>query len=246
MDTKLRNALIALLIGFVAIGAIRQFWWQKGSKLYPNFGINIPRGYNIHGIDVSKYQKNIDWELVSKMVDKGTHLHFAIIKSTEGNSLRDRYFNKNFEASKKHGLLRGAYLYFHPNGNGATQAAFFIKHTPLQAGDLAPVVDIEETNGTSKLELQKQLQACLTTLQDAYHATPIIYCNATFYNKYLQDTFDKYPLWVAHYYEQRPDVNRDWHIWQHNDAGTVNGIDAPVDFNVVNGSYKSLLDLCIE
>jgi hypothetical protein len=57
--------------------------------------------------------------------------------------------------------------------------------------------------------------------------------------------FEKYPFWIAHY--ATSDLNEKtttWHFWQHSEAGKVNGIRGGVDFNVFNGNYDQLLDLC--
>jgi lysozyme len=73
----------------------------------------------------------------------------------------------------------------------------------------------------------------------------VIYTNVDFYNRYLGEAFDDYPLWVAHYYQRRePRIKRGWVFWQHSDEGRVNGIRSPVDFNVFNGdstAFRALL-----
>ncbi|MGB3006094.1 MAG: glycoside hydrolase family 25 protein, partial [Chitinophagaceae bacterium] len=51
---------------------------------YPQFGIAIPGGYPIHGIDVSKYQHSIAWEEVKAMKVNEIQVGFAFIKATEG------------------------------------------------------------------------------------------------------------------------------------------------------------------
>jgi lysozyme len=243
-STQKQIIISAIILAFLAY-CINRFVIHKNMKMYPNFGIQIPMGFDVHGIDVSKYQKNINWELVSKMRDKGAKLDFAIIKSTEGNYLKDKCFDDNWDEAKHNNLIRGAYLYFHPNLNGITQAKYFIKNTPLASGDLAPVIDIEETNGQGNTAITKQLNDCIAALKSEYNTEPIIYCNADFYQAHLSPAFDEFPLWVAHYNEASPRINRDWQLWQHNDGGRVNGIDAKVDFNVAKGSVRDLLKLTL-
>ena len=53
---------------------------------YPQFGINIPEGYSIHGIDVSKYQSLIAWEEVKAMRIRNINPGFAFIKATQKSS----------------------------------------------------------------------------------------------------------------------------------------------------------------
>jgi lysozyme len=236
--------LIYFLITVVAYIILHNIFLSKTFKTYKNFGIKLPRGYTVHGIDVSRYQQQIDWKMVSKMKDGSASIDFAIIKATEGTNRSDPFFNKNWEGIKQTNLIRGAYLYFHPNTNAKEQAQNFINKVKLSVGDIAPVVDIEETNGAGKTTIQKNLKLCLTTLQEHYKLEPIIYANADFYNAYLKDSFDQYPFWVAHYEVAEPNVMRSWSIWQHNDKGTVNGINAAVDFNTLKGDITELHKLC--
>jgi lysozyme len=241
---KIVFALILLLI--VGAYLMEQFYFNKKSIIYPNFGIEVPAGYTTHGIDVSRYQRDIDWKLVSEMTDQGQHISFAIIKATEGRRLFDPYFKQNWNEVEDFPILRGAYLYFHPNMSGKAQADFFISKVDLKEGDLPPVIDIEETNRQRKETIQKELKLCIETLEKKYNKKPIIYSGVDFYSNYLGEKFDEYPLWAAHY-EQRnaPRIGRKWLMWQHNCKGRVNGIEGDVDFNVVNGSLFALSDICL-
>lgn len=77
-------------------------------------------------------------------------------------------------------------------------------------------------------------------IEQYYKVKPVIYTNVDFYENFLQDKFDGYPLWVAHYYvKDKPVIKRNWTFWQHNEKGRVNGVDAYVDFNVFNGDSTS-------
>lgn len=238
---------VLILAGLMLILYVAdKYYFSRRPILYPNFGIRIPAGYNAHGIDVSRYQKNIDWELVKNMTDKGQRISFAIVKATEGHNNIDPKFTRNWENLKEAKVLRGAYLYFHPNRDGKRQADYFMETVELLPGDLPPVVDIEETNRMSKAKVQKALKECLEALEKRYEVKPMIYSSVDFYEQYLGDDFNEYPLWAAHYEQvHEPRIGRDWIIWQHNCQGHVNGIDAEVDFNVVNGSLYELKKLCL-
>lgn len=222
------------------------FYFSRKPILYSGFGISIPAGYQTHGIDVSRYQKKVDWKLVSEMRDQGQRISFAIIKATEGTHLIDSRFEDNWKQAKEAGILRGAYLYFHANRNGEEQAHYFMQQVELGKGDLPPVVDIEEIKGSSKTQLRKELKRCLDALEKKYGAKPMIYTNVDFYDKYLGDDFNEYPYWAAHYEQcHSPRCERPWTLWQHHCNGHVNGIQAEVDFNVVNGGLHELTQLCL-
>src|SRR5437868_2920348 len=85
----LRRLVLSLLtIGLIAVVSWMgyQWWLYRRIRLtrYPEFGIYIPDGYTIHGIDVSKYQQTIAWDAVQTMNVRDVQLGFAFIKATEG------------------------------------------------------------------------------------------------------------------------------------------------------------------
>ena len=212
---------------------------------YAEFGIVIPGQYQIHGIDVSKYQQNISWEAVKNMEVQNIKLGFAFIKATEGISNTDANFKRNWKKSKQAGVIRGAYHFFIASKDGKMQAQHFIKNVELQSGDLPPVLDVEQTFNTNAVQLRKEVKAWIDVVENYYHIKPVIYTNADFYEKYLQGYFDDYPLWVAHYLQpDQPRISREWSFWQHSEQGRVNGIISKVDFNVFSGdsiAFRALL-----
>ncbi|ANH84049.1 glycoside hydrolase [Niabella ginsenosidivorans] len=214
-------------------------------KKYPQFGIEIPVDYAIHGIDVSRYQKTIVWDAVKAMNIDNIRIGFAFIKATEGEKDTDEQFKRNWKQARKVKLPCGAYHFFIPSKDPRKQAANFIRNVTLSPGDLPPVLDVEQASNLPPAVIQAGAKIWLDLVEAHYKVKPILYTNADFYEKNLGRNFDGYPLWVAHYYEKRkPRVKRSWLIWQHNDAGHVNGINAYVDFNVFNGdtaAFRSML-----
>lgn len=203
---------------------------------YPAFGIDLPINYTIHGIDVSRYQSNIDWQAVKDMQDKQVKIGFAFIKATEGLGRVDDSFRKNWFRAKQAQLPRGAYHFFISSKSGKAQAENFIETVSLLKGDLPPVLDIETANGASVTDIQQRVRDWLTMIEKYYKVKPVIYTNIDFYNNFLDGQFDEYPLWVAHYLvKDKPRIERNWTFWQHNEKGRVNGVPAYVDFNVFNG-----------
>lgn len=203
---------------------------------YKEFGIVIPTQYQIHGIDVSRYQSSVSWQAVKEMRVKNIQLGFAFIKATEGTSLVDPYFKQNWRKAKAAGVVRGAYHFFNPKKDSRAQAQLFLKHVKLESGDLPPVLDIERGWNLSVAQVQAEVKKWLDAMEQAYGVKPIIYTYVTFYERYLKGRFDDYPLWIAHYYQPgTPRISRPWHFWQHSEEGHVNGIRSKVDFNVFNG-----------
>lgn len=214
-------------------------------SMYPGFGIELPEDYAIHGIDVSRYQSNVNWGLVQQMKSREVKLGFAFIKATEGGNLTDRQFARNWRKSRQAGVVRGAYHFFRAKADAAAQARLFIKNVTLVPGDLPPVLDVESLDNVPADEMQDAVALWLHLVEQHFGVKPIIYTNARFYNQYLHPRFADYPLWVAHYKEKnRPAVNREWLFWQHSETGRVNGINHHVDFNVFNGdssAFRALL-----
>lgn len=213
---------------------------------YDEFGIEIPVEYEIHGIDVSKYQQRINWEQVKEMEVRGIKIGFAFIKATEGITNEDRQFDRNWKNIRKAGLPRGAYHFFLATKSGKLQAKNFISSVNIEPGDLPPVLDVEQTYGVKPALLRERVREWLEEVERHYKVKPILYTNVEFYRQYLTE-FEDYPLWVAHYLQKKkPRITRDWQFWQYSETGKVNGIRGMVDFNVFNGDSTEFYNLLIK
>ena len=214
---------------------------------YPDFGIYIPENFSIHGIDVSKYQSDIDWQRVKNMKSKDIQLGFCFMKATQGIQGKDPFFQRNWQQAKAGGLVRGAYHFFIGSKDGAKQAANFLSSVRFSPGDLPPVLDIEQSNGATVQQLRTEAKKFLDIVEKAVGVKPIIYTNIDFYERTLSEGFEEYPLWIAHYYQmQAPRINRHWHFWQHSDRGRVNGINGKVDFNVFQGDSNDFRQFLLQ
>ena len=213
---------------------------------YPAFGIDLPVNYEIHGIDVSKYQSYVHWPAVKKMQVRDVKIGFAFIKATEGLGNVDKQFRRNWLLAGEAGLPRGAYHFFIARKSGKAQARNFINTVKLRPGDLPPVLDIEQLYGVKPEKMRKEVKDWLTMVEQHYKTRPIIYTYVNFYSTHMGRDFDDYPLWAAHYHEKnRPRINRSWIFWQHSEKGRVNGITSRVDFNVFNGDSSDFENLLI-
>lgn len=214
---------------------------------YPEFGIVIPESYSIHGIDISKYQSIIAWEEVKAMKVRNIQLGFAFIKATEGIGNTDPQFKRNWKKTKENNIIRGAYHFFIGSKDGRMQAENFIDKVELEPGDMPPVLDAEQLNGVPTVQMKKEMKKWLDIVENHYGVKPIIYTNVDFYNRNLGTEFDRYPLWVAHYYQtEQPRIKRGWVFWQHSDEGRVNGIVSKVDFNVFGGDSLEFKNILIQ
>ncbi|MBP8776698.1 MAG: glycoside hydrolase family 25 protein [Bacteroidaceae bacterium] len=212
------------------------------------YGVFIPDGYTIYGIDISHYQKDIDWDKMVKDVEKKEYpLKFIFVKATEGENHHDELFIKNFDNARKYGFIRGAYHFYIPSITAEKQAKNFIKQVQLLPGDLPPVLDVEATGGKSKKELKREIKRWLSLIEKHYNAKPIIYASLRFKENYLSDDeLDNYPLWIAHYYVDSVQYKGSWHFWQNTDMAKIPGIDPYVDLNIFHGTMEELTKLTIK
>jgi len=208
---------------------------------------NYPDGYAIHGIDISHYQGEINWDKLSDATIDGFPLKFVIVKSTEGSSGVDENFNDNLYQAREYGFIRGAYHFWSNKSSARAQANFFLKQVHLEEGDLPPVLDVEHKPKNRSIEdFQRDVLTWLHIVEDKYHVKPIIYTYYKFKEQYLSaPVFDDYPYWIAHYYVEKVEYKGKWKFWQHTDAGRLDGIRGYVDLNIFNGSLYELKRLTI-
>ena len=208
---------------------------------------NYPEGYEIHGIDISHYQGDIDWDDLSNAMIEGCPLRFVMIKSTEGSTRLDSKFKENFRQAREYGYIRGAYHFWSNKSSARDQAYHFLNKVRLEDGDLPPVLDVEHKPKDRSVEdFQRDVLTWLHIVEDKYHVKPIIYTYYKFKDKYLSaPVFDDYPYWIAHYYVDKVEYKGPWKFWQHTDAGKLPGIKGYVDFNIYNGSFYDMKKLTI-
>ena len=236
---KKKKSLWILLLLLTA--AISFFFWQFSHLFFSTtnhqpgkintIGIPIPSGYEEFGIDVSRYQKKIDWSRVVRFQSGKFKVSFAFIKATEGKSLKDPYFDRNLLECRKHGIPCGAYHFYNPRSNAEEQANFFIQNYKYHPGDLPPVLDVEKDYPPKTL--LAGVLIWLKKVESHYKIKPIIYCNSAYYESYFSGTeIDLYPLWLAHYRTGEPRISRNWSYWQWSDQANIDGIEGNVDVNV--------------
>ena len=209
---------------------------------------NTPTGYEIHGIDISHYQGDINWAVLRSQgqIDR-CPIRFVMIKATEGSNRVDPKFQTNFEQSLEYGFTRGAYHFYSVHSKAKEQAEFFIRNVNLEQGDLPPVLDVEHKPAEQSDDAFKEsVLEWLRIVEAHYGVKPIIYTYYKFKMRYLSDhVFDQYPYWIAHYYVDSVEYKGAWKFWQHTDVGRLPGIKGYVDFNIYNGSYYDLRQLTI-
>lgn len=199
--------------------------------------------YEVKGIDVSRYQAQIDWKRVAE-----TGLDFAFVKASEGEDHEDELFAANWNALAQTGIRRGAYHFYRPSVEPKLQAEnFFAKVGHLAPGDLPPVLDVETRGQVPNSEFIEDVKTWLLLAETRYGAKPILYTGQNFYNRFLAGHFPDYPVWIARYNKEIPALadGRTFHFWQFSDKGKLPGIEGHVDVNVFTGTALDLAMLAI-
>jgi lysozyme len=194
-----------------------------------------------YGIDVSRFQGDIDWDMVA-----GSDVKFAFIQISRSLTDIDAKFPYNWRRAKEVGILRGAYQRFHPGEDVLGQADLFLgKLGPYQAGDLPPVLDVEDADGLTASQIAAKVRQWVEYVEQELGVRPIIYTNFYFWrDKVGGADFADYPLWIANYGSSCPLVPgawSDWTIHQYSSTAKVPGISANTcDVNKFNGTLAEL------
>ena len=194
-----------------------------------------------YGIDVSRFQGDINWDLVA-----GSDVKFAFIQISRSLTDVDAKFTYNWRRAKEVGILRGAYQRFHPGEDVIGQADLFLsKLGPYQAGDLPPVLDVEDSDLQSATQIATKVRQWLEYVEQELGVRPIVYTNFYFWRDAVGGAdFSDYPLWIANYGTACPLVPGAWDAWtihQYSSSANVPGITANTcDVNKFNGTLAEL------
>lgn len=189
--------------------------------------------YIIRGIDVSAHTGKIDWDRV-----KNQNVSFVFVKASEGATLPDKNFQKNFDGAKKVGIPVSAYHFFNFNRDGVRQADNFLRRVNLKKFDLPPVVDVEEWGNRirrPRKEIIADLKEFVAIVERRAGKKLLIYTNEDTYKFYIKENFPDNDIWICSF-DHKPDIGRPWTFWQYSHTGKLLGVHGKVDFNVFHGT----------
>ena len=194
----------------------------------------------IKGIDVSKWQGEINWEKV-----KNDGIKFAILRIGYGKyeNQKDEYFEKNYIEARKVGIFVGVYLYSYAKtvDDAKMEAANALMWLNNRKLDLPVYFDIEDK---SQSKLDKKLlndickAFCNRIEEVGYWAG--IYTSKNWATNIIDGTSlgKRYTYWIAQY-NQKCTYTGPYDIWQYSSTGKVNGINGNCDMNYM---YRDLIN----
>jgi GH25 family lysozyme M1 (1,4-beta-N-acetylmuramidase) len=198
---------------------------------------------SVAGIDVSGWQKNVDWQ---HWWNQGKR--FAYVKATEGTGYKSPYFAQQYNGSYNIGMIRGSYHFALPDqSSGAAQANYFVDNGGGWSRDgktLPGALDIEYNPYGSNCygKSQSSMAAWIRDFHDTYHSRtgrwPVIYTSTRWWNQCVgtaQSFGSTVPLWIARYSSSVGSLPSGWSyytFWQYTSS--------PIDQNTFHGAYDRL------
>lgn len=204
----------------------------------------------LRGIDVSRWQGDIDWKSVAE-----DGIKFAMIRVQYGLT-KDKYYQTNLTQARKNGLYTGAYCYSIATNVKEAQAEARALVEAVKGYNVTyPLVfDIEDQYYQANLTTKERMDMVLAfrdiVEENGYHF--MLYANKNWMESYLdakQIEDENIDVWLARYRDEslsfdnpsdkgndkisfNPNIVK---MWQYTSQGTVNGVTGDVDMNL---SYK--------
>lgn len=202
---------------------------------------------SIKGIDVSKWQGDIDWKKVADADVKFAMVRLGYGSSTGASCGIDSYFAKNVEGALLNDIPVGCYFYSYGLTVEAVkkEAEFVVKQLDKYKGRLLyPVAyDIEDSSQKSlgKKALTEMVKTFCETIENAgYYAA--FYSNPDWAKNRLNiKELEKFDFWLAQWSSVPTYKDRSYNMWQYTSSGSVNGIKGRVDMNISYVDFESVI-----
>ena len=205
--------------------------------------LKLREGESVTGIDVSHWQKEIDWEKVKEADVKFAMIRLGYRGYETGAIGLDSYAIANLEGAIAAGLEVGVYFFSQAlTPEEAEEEAYFVVEQlkPYAEYITMPVVyDWEHVSDADARSNDLRDPDILTDCSLAFLQTievagyrPMVYFNRTQSWKYLNlEELKQYEFWLAAY-TQRMDFPYKIKMWQYTDSGKVPGIEGNCDINI--------------
>jgi len=199
----------------------------------------------IYGIDVSKWQGDINWGKVAE-----TDNEFALIRIGYNDKQDDQFLN-NYQNAKAAGIPVGAYMYSYAVTEEAAieEANIVLERIKGMQFEYPIYLDIEdekllreEYNLTKEQRTKNALAFVRTMQENGYYVG--IYANQYWFTNYLdvEKIQSECETWIAHYNESYDYSNTAYGMWQYTCESEVDGISyGLVDRNICYKDYPTII-----
>ena len=231
-------------------GYNRRNWTKHGKLPYVEYVADATtppvETTEIRGIDVSKWQGEIDWKKV-----KAAGIKFAMIRLGYGSANGDAcgldgYFEKNVKNAIAAGIDIGCYFYSYATSVAAAkkEAAYVINVLQKYKGVFTYPVAFDLEDKTQQ-GLGKQVPTDMViAFGDAIEKAGFycsLYSNPSWMKSYLDaDRVKRFDLWLAHWTDKTNYAGA-YGMWQNSSSGKVNGINGNVDTDFANKDYPTII-----
>jgi len=202
----------------------------------------------LEGFDLSYWQGSVDWDIAANKVN------FAYLRAGYGNDSFDTRRLEYMRGCEDHSIPYGLYWYVKPGKDWRKHADNFIRAIIDGESSLPPVVDVEETGGLGKIELEGWLKKLVDRVEAGITDCQLaIYTSPGFWNSNLPMTnwAKNRKLWVAHWTQaaaptlprEWTEINqpRTWTFWQYgvlNNGAEYGVSSAKIDMNRYHGGVQ--------
>ena len=199
---------------------------------------SLVTGSGTLGIDVSKWNGNIDWKAVKKSGVSYVIIRCGYRGSSQGALIKDSKFETNIKGAIDAGLKVGVYFFSQAiDKNEAVEEASMVLECIKNYKISYPIfLDVEPSGGRADgISAATRTEICKTfceTIQ-SYGYTAGIYANKTWFTEKINtsELSGKYKIWLAQYAAE-PTYTGRYDMWQYKSTGKISGISGDVDMNL--------------
>lgn len=201
--------------------------------------LQTPTSNTTVGIDVSKWNREIDWEKV-----KAAGVDFAIIRagyrgSSTGSLVVDPYFEANIKGASMAGVKVGVYFFTQAidEVEAVEEASMVLELVREYNLDYPIFIDTEGAGGSGRadgLSVEERTLVCeafCRTVENAGGEAGVYASRNCYYNRIDAGRLENYCIWLAEY-RSVPLYEGFYHMWQYTSKGKIDGIEGNVDMNI--------------
>jgi lysozyme len=205
------------------------------------------------GIDVSKWQGEMDWHKARSAGARFAFIRAGSITEVQGVCYTDYQFERNARIAPDY-MPIGFYWYFRPQHDPIKQASYFCSLIRDKRFLMPPVIDLESTGGLLPFQITEQARLFIFEVYNRLNKWCLMYSRALWLNQNtISDELWKIlDLWIARYIKLTgpwadghciPRDYADWRFWQHsadrNGRGAEFGAKSrSIDLNYFNGDER--------